>query len=133
MQGTQTARDKKNAYQVAWIKANPEIHRQRRLKWRLENPEKYLEQKRRYRVVNAEKSRRSVRKYQNENPEKLRAHRLVYWAVKSGKLTKHPCYVCGNEKSEGHHYDYTKPLDVIWVCRKHHRQEHEKMLLEPKD
>jgi hypothetical protein len=23
-------------------------------------------------------------------------------------------------KSEAHHFDYAKPLEVLWICRRHH-------------
>lgn len=39
---------------------------------------------------------------------------------------KQPCEVCGAEKSEAHHDDYTKPLSVRWLCRSHHRLHHER-------
>ena len=32
-----------------------------------------------------------------------------------------PCQICGR-KAEAHHYDYNKPLDVLWLCRSHHRR-----------
>jgi hypothetical protein len=41
-------------------------------------------------------------------------------AVARGKIEKKPCAVCGEEKVEGHHFDYTKPLEVIWLCKVHH-------------
>jgi hypothetical protein len=53
-----------------------------------------------------------------------RAHALVARAVKAGTLTRGPCQVCGAEKTDAHHDDYGKPLEVRWLCRLHHRQEH---------
>jgi len=41
-------------------------------------------------------------------------------ALQRGELVKRPCFVCQSERSEMHHADYGKPLDVIWVCRRHH-------------
>jgi hypothetical protein len=50
------------------------------------------------------------------------AHRKVGEAVRSGKLNPLPCQQCGNaERVQGHHRDYTKPLEVIWFCGRHHR------------
>ena len=58
-------------------------------------------------------------------PERMRAYRRYDWALQSGKLVRGPCEVCGaTEDVHGHHDDYSKPLDVRWLCRKHHRQTH---------
>ena len=55
-------------------------------------------------------------------PDRVQARKDVYQAIKSGKLTPQPCELCGsNENIEGHHNDYSKPLDVKWVCRSCHR------------
>jgi len=35
-----------------------------------------------------------------------------------------PCEICGCEKSEAHHDDYSRPLDVRWLCRVHHLMHH---------
>lgn len=37
-----------------------------------------------------------------------------------GKLVPQPCAVCGETKVEMHHPDYSQPLLVVWLCRKHH-------------
>lgn len=57
-------------------------------------------------------------------PEKIKAREAVSRAVKSGKLKRLPCEVCGDQNSQAHHEDYSRPLDVVWLCRKHHRQRH---------
>ena len=44
----------------------------------------------------------------------------VRYAIKVGKLVKTPCHVCGKEQVEGHHPDYSRPLDVAWLCKEHH-------------
>ena len=45
-------------------------------------------------------------------------------AIQGGKLTPMPCEVCGKEKTQGHHEDYSKPLDVVWLCTRHHADRH---------
>lgn len=59
-----------------------------------------------------------------KNPDEChieRARDVVKRAVKSGKLIRQPCEVCGELKAEAHHDDYRKPLDVRWLCQRHHR------------
>ena len=57
-------------------------------------------------------------------PEKNRAR----VAVLKAKLKKQPCEYpnCGNLKTEAHHFDYSKPLEVNWLCKKHHAEFHSK-------
>ena len=52
-------------------------------------------------------------------------------AIRDGKLVRQPCEVCGCEKVQAHHEDYTKPLNVEWLCRKHHLAKHGKVAYEP--
>jgi len=59
-----------------------------------------------------------------ENKIKRSAKDRVKRAVKSGKLIRLPCEICGDKKSQGHHEDYNKPLDVLWLCAQHHRDRH---------
>lgn len=52
------------------------------------------------------------------------ARKKLKYALKTGKLKKKSCKKCGSKLSEGHHPDYSKPLSVVWLCRKHHREVH---------
>jgi hypothetical protein len=62
--------------------------------------------------------------YRLKEPVKYRAHSAVSNAVRDGRLTKLPCEVCGSSFAEAHHDDYTKPLDVRWLCKVHHERWH---------
>lgn len=64
---------------------------------------------------------RSIRR---NNHEKYKARVAVGNALRSGLLVREPCAVCGEERSQAHHPDYSKPLDVVWLCHEHHRKEH---------
>jgi len=47
-------------------------------------------------------------------------------AIAYGVMKRKPCVICGSSKTEGHHQDYDKPYDVIWLCPEHHRRLHHK-------
>ena len=57
---------------------------------------------------------------------KLNCRNRTMYALKTGKLTKpDACSKCGSlEKIEAHHDDYTKSLEVRWLCFVCHRQHH---------
>jgi hypothetical protein len=67
------------------------------------------------RAWRAEDSRRSV------------AHSAVAKAIRKGFLVRMPCIKCGKEKSEAHHEDYDKPLEVMWLCTPCHKQRHKEL------
>jgi hypothetical protein len=53
------------------------------------------------------------------------AREQVAYALKTGRLIKGPCEICGTTKQvEGHHPDYSKPLEVNWLCMRDHKQWH---------
>ena len=61
----------------------------------------------------------------------LRARHEARWAVNrmraKGVIKSQPCAFCGKEKTEAHHPDYSKPLLIVWLCRKCHTEEHQKL------
>jgi hypothetical protein len=62
------------------------------------------------------------------NPDKHRAAVAVSHAIRDGRLYKGACEVCGtSDNVDGHHDDYTKPLDVRWLCRLHHKEHHRRV------
>jgi len=63
------------------------------------------------------------------DPRKIKARRILNYGVRWGYIKRLPCSVCGDPKSEGHHEDYDKPKEVIWLCMKHHRELHAKRLI----
>jgi len=63
------------------------------------------------------------REYRAKNKEKQRAHSAVAYKLESPES----CELCGEEtKLHAHHHDYTKPLDVNWLCPACHHQLHAK-------
>lgn len=64
------------------------------------------------------------REWRQANPLKYKAHMAVANAIKKGALAKLACMECGDPEVEGHHPDYSKPLDVVWLCVAHHKQLH---------
>lgn len=59
-------------------------------------------------------------------PQRWAARVAVSNALRDGRLVRGACSVPGcTARAQAHHADYSKPLDVKWVCFKHHReQEH---------
>lgn len=59
-----------------------------------------------------------------EEKFKKKVRQLTHYSMRTGKIIKSPCEVCGELKVEAHHDDYNKPLQVRWLCRKHHDEHH---------
>lgn len=65
-------------------------------------------------------------RYAATNREKTRAHSAVRDAVRGGVLVRPDiCPQCGaHVKVHAHHTDYTRPLDVTWLCVRCHTAAH---------
>lgn len=66
---------------------------------------------------------RAARAWRERNPERRKAQVAVGNALRDGRLVKGPCAHEGDDckgKIEAHHEDYARPLEVVWVCVKHH-------------
>lgn len=65
------------------------------------------------------KRRANMKLYYAKRPLVERAHNAVSSAIESGKLVRQLCAICG-VKAQAHHDDYSKPLEVVWLCTRHH-------------
>ena len=102
----------KKARDKAWYKANSEKNRDRTKAWKQANPEKNLAH---------------FKTYKQNNPEKYAAHNAVNNAIKRGDLPQVStcdCVDCGVPAVEYHHEDYSKPLEVVALCKKCHAKRH---------
>ena len=59
-----------------------------------------------------------------KHPDKYKARQAVSHALRDRKIVKQPCRDCGSIKSQAHHDDYSKPLNVEWLCFSCHRIRH---------
>jgi len=109
----------------SWREANPERRKaiDRASKDRISIYRKRGWSRKYARVHRAECAAR-LREYRNDHPDRAKANDLLNYAVRHGKI-KPPkvCQSCGSKgKIEGSHTDYSKPLDVEWLCTKCHRR-----------
>lgn len=61
--------------------------------------------------------------YYERYPERALAYKVMWNAIRRGDLIRPPtCDRCGQETDvDGHHTDYSRPLDVQWLCRSCHQ------------
>jgi hypothetical protein len=67
---------------------------------------------------------RAVKKWTIKHPNRKAANTILGNAIRDGKVIRQLCFVCGN-KAHAHHPDYDRPLDVMWLCPKHHKETHD--------
>lgn len=115
-------------------------------KYKKDNAENIRKKRRLHYLKNREYTCRKTSEYKKQDPEKWRKYinkkarelrvtdvktkirtkavNTLTYAKTKGEVAPEPCVYCGNKKSEAHHNDYTKPLEVQWMCRKHHQAWH---------
>lgn len=59
--------------------------------------------------------------------EMYRASVILKRVRAKGEIERLPCQVCGGEASQAHHDDYTRPLDVMWLCASHRAERFKKL------
>jgi rubrerythrin len=115
-QWVETNKEHLAKYHAEWVKKNLKKTASSVSRWRKENPEKYSAQ---------------VRRYYRANKEKIAAQKRVKEAIKQGILHRPEiCEHCGSKaRIDGHHHKgYDHPLEVLWLCRQCHSDQHPRKL-----
>jgi hypothetical protein len=63
------------------------------------------------------------KKWRSKNKEKTKAQRMVRYQLSKGMIAPSGCVICG-KKAHAHHEDYSKPLEITWLCPTHHGARH---------
>jgi hypothetical protein len=67
----------------------------------------------------------ATRRRREKSRQRYIANNAVNNAIRDGRLFPFPCWACGaTDHIEAHHPAYSLPLDVIWLCKKHHLETH---------
>ena len=97
-------------------------------KKREENIEYYREYDRKNHKKNYKRNCEKIKKrkeiYTKKYSERVMARVIVRQAIKKGELKKQPCKICGEINGHAHHEDYSKPLEIIWLCTICHKKIH---------
>lgn len=109
--------------------SHKELCKKRRIDWQIRNPEKFKEsQKIKDNSIKGKlRKKRSSRNYRIIHSDRAKATSLLRYSVGKGYIIKpKECSKCYKEWKiiDGHHEDYNKPLEVIWLCRPCHLQLH---------
>jgi len=91
-------------------------HREKNRKYYARNRDEVLQRRKKFYNENREE----ILRQQKGDVEKYKARYIFRNALKAGFIYKQPCSICGNPKSHGHHSDYSKPLNITWLCCRHH-------------
>lgn len=89
--------------------------------WVVKERARHREKSRKYRDEGRAKKQE---KHGHTDQVKRLANTVAGNAIRDGRLIPQPCEVCGKKKTQGHHEDYSKPLDVVWLCTRHHADRH---------
>lgn len=100
------------------------LNREAMRRWVERNPELCRIRSKEYKKRNLEKIGAYNRKYRQENKKAFLAYNTIQKALRKNKIQKLSCEICNNPKVHAHHDDYEKPLEIRWLCPKHHRKLH---------
>lgn len=117
--------EKKNRWQRKQYAESEEFRkseRERIKEWEHTEHGKALKKVSRQQYQKTRKYKKAIEKYRKQNPQKRLAQYTLYNAIARGKIHRpDKCSICNKPCiPEGHHSDYSKPLDVVWMCKQCH-------------
>lgn len=125
-----------------WREKNPNKNKEYSTTYREKNNDKIVARRRRpearekmkilvkkWQEKNKERVNENLRRWKKDNRFTENARSLVAKAIRRGKIIRpHKCSQCKKECiPDGHHTDYSKPLEVIWLCKICHMKGHGKL------
>jgi transketolase len=119
-------RDAARQRQREMYERNPEHFRRKARRAYDSNKDEWNRRTKAWREANPEKAAEMGRRWREENREKRRAHYAVQAALRNGTLVRPAtCLSEGCDRTpHAHHADYSKPLEVEWLCARHHYKLH---------
>ena len=118
--------DQKRENDRKYDKLNREKNREKNRIWRSRNPG-YFKQ---YYYQNTQKKLEIDKRWRLRNPDRMNCYNELRKHLKKNLISRpKKCTMCGQEsnKIQSHHYDYSKPLEVIWICFSCHLHIHKKI------
>jgi len=129
---SESALKKSRIYRLQWQKERRPMLNERCKQYYLNNIEKrreYLKIKQKE-YLQTQKGKlahkNNSKEFREKNPEKIEAQQSTRRAIKKGLLIRPKiCSKCQkNCKPHAHHEDYSKHLDIIWLCNDCHYNHH---------
>lgn len=69
------------------------------------------------------KRREAYHRWASKNVDKRRNYQRILWKARRANVAPQKCLIKGcNNLGERHHPDYSKPEEIVWICKSHHRR-----------
>jgi hypothetical protein len=112
------------SYYSQWLKKNKDKVKVLQRKWYLNNKKRLNQKSKRYFIQNKDKCQLKHKSYYEKFPDRKKAHLKTRNAIVKGLLIRpKACSTIGctsKGRIDAHHEDYSKPLEVRWLCTFHH-------------
>ena len=84
------------------------------------------------RAKKLEANRKSAKKHYDKrraydkarDKQKMHARAAIRNRIYTGTLVRQSCEKCGLPNAHAHHDDYSRPLEIRWLCPLHHKEYH---------